>query len=64
MTLEQNLAAIQRASYAELLRQVMDRVEPILTHKRPPSHMSIPVDFDNDDVYVMSRLNELLIRLG
>ena len=65
MTMEQNIELIRGTSTADLLRQVMDRVDPVLTHKRKPSTMCVPPDFEHDDdVYVMTRLNELLIRLG
>lgn len=47
-----------------LVEQCIDRLLPILTHKRPVSYMSIPPNFDrDDDVYVLDRLQEVLKRL-
>ena len=48
----------------ELVQQCIDRVSPILTHKRQASTMRVPVDFErDDDAFVLERLREIKRRV-
>ncbi len=60
MNFAENILNLQKKSTDELLNECIDRLNPILTHKRKPSSMSVPVDFErDDDVYVIERLREI-----
>lgn len=47
-----------------LIDECIERLLPILTHERPASTMSVPVDHQrDDDVFVIERLREVRRRL-
>lgn len=49
----------------ELLADCIDRLTPILTHKKKPSSMRVPVDFEHDDdVFVLDRLRAVKRRIS
>lgn len=48
----------------ELIDECLERLVPILTHKRPVRRMRIPVDYEHDDdVFILTRLREVKARL-
>lgn len=48
----------------DLIDECLERLVPILTHRRPVRYMSIPVNYErDDDVYILTRLREVQKRL-
>ena len=47
-----------------LIDECLERLGPILTHKRKVRYMRIPVDYEHDDdVFILERLREVRKRL-
>ena len=47
-----------------LIDECIERLSPILTHKREVRYMRIPVDYEHDDdVFILTRLREVQNRL-
>ena len=55
---------ISRSTSLTLIREIRERVMPVLTHERSASTMRVPAHPDDDDLYVSERLRELKRRIA